>query len=166
MTTARSTLLVLAVVGLASCAGQSTRVVGIWGRDVPGYLEPLAQCAQAHGYALPPVTWLARDASSLSNGAATCCIRGSEPAVAERWHVVGCYGAEPVENEGSFKLKIADRCTGPHGEQLTANKWYAHHEFTHIILRSATGDWDSEHTNSLWSECPNPFDARPLFGSN
>ena len=88
MTTARSTLIVLAVVGLASCADQSTRVVGTWAHDVPTYLEPLAQCAQAHGYALPPVTWLARDASSLSNGAATCCIRGSEPAVVERWHVV------------------------------------------------------------------------------
>jgi len=158
-------LLAAGVVGVIGCSDASTRVVGPSAQDVPAYLQPLARCAQAHGYAVPPVTWIARQARSLSNGAAICCIAGSESAVVQRWGIVGCYGAVPVETEQAFKLKIADRCTGPAGERFTANKWYAHHELTHIVLRAATGDWDDGHADSLWTECPNPFDPRPLFDS-
>ena len=157
-------LLAVLAAGVTGCRTESTLVVGPSAQDVPAYLEPLAHCAQMHGYAVPPVTWIARKARPLSNGAATCCIANSEPAVLERWGVVGCYGAVPIETARSFKLKIADRCTGPTGEQFTANKWYAHHEFTHIILRAATGDWDAGHKRSLWTDCRNPFDSRPVFG--
>jgi len=131
---------------------------------IPGFLQPLAVCAERHGYRLPPVSYLSRKATALSNGAATCCIAGSEAAVVHRWDVVGCYGAVPVEKREGFVLKIAGQCTGRHGEQLTANRWYAHHELTHIILRAATNDWDDEHASALWTECPNPFDPHPLFG--
>ena len=160
----KAIVLELALGALTGCATEWGRL-GPSAQGVPGYLEPLERCAQAHGYILPPLTWAASPAASLSNGAAACCIADTEPEVVKRWGIVGCYGAVPIETDGGFKLKVADRCVGPDGRRFSANKWYAHHELTHIILRAATGDWDEGHSSSLWSECPNPFDAQPLFGS-
>jgi hypothetical protein len=132
----------------------------------PRFLEPLLACAEAHGYRRPSVSYAIRPAVPLSNGAATCCIAGTETAVLRRWGVVGCYGALVSEKEAGFVLKIASECTAGNGGPLNANRWYAHHELMHAIIRGATGSWDHDHEDALWTECPNPFDARPLFGVN
>lgn len=152
-------LLALPVAGCGMIWSPLSPPVGL-----PAFLRPLAACAEAHGYRVPAIDFRTVKAEALSSGAARCCTEGSEQAVRERWKFVGCYGAEPKETRKGFGLRIADPCLGPRGERLTANLWYADHEFTHIVIRAATGHWDLEHADGLWTECSHPFDPRPLFG--